>query len=165
MTMFSKLIRGVAALALVAALAGCGQQSAPDARFTTLDGQSVQLSSYKGKVVLVNFWATTCTTCVAEMPKLVEIHQRLAAKGYATVAIAMDYDPPEYVRNYASKNGLPFTVGLDQGGAAAKSFEDVRLTPTSFLIDRQGHIVQKYLGAPDFPKFEALVEKLLADPA
>lgn len=165
MNMFSKLIRGVAALTLVLGLAGCGEQSAPDARFTTLDGQSVQLSSYKGKVVLVNFWATTCTTCVAEMPKLVEIHQRLAAKGYATVAIAMDYDPPEYVRNYASKNGLPFTVGLDQGGAAAKSFEDVRLTPTSFLIDRQGRIVQKYLGAPDFPKFEALVEKLLADPA
>ncbi|MBS0367895.1 MAG: TlpA family protein disulfide reductase [Proteobacteria bacterium] len=160
------ITRLVAPVLILAFLHGCSQQAAaPDVSFTTLDGQTRQLSSLKGKVVLVNFWATTCTTCVAEMPKLIETYNKFAPKGFETVAIAMDYDPPEYVRNYAQKNGLPFTVALDSGGKAAKGFEDVRLTPTTFLLDKQGRIVQKYLGEPDFAKLHALLDKLLAEPA
>jgi peroxiredoxin len=160
------ITRLVAPVLILAFLHGCSQPAAaPDVSFTTLDGQTRQLSSLKGKVVLVNFWATTCTTCVAEMPKIVETYKRFAPKGFETVAIAMDYDPPEYVRNYAQKNGLPFTVALDSGGKAAKGFEDVRLTPTTFLLDKQGRIVQKYLGEPDFTKLHALLDKLLAEPA
>ncbi|WP_374262468.1 TlpA disulfide reductase family protein [Zoogloea sp.] len=134
-------------------------------RFTTLDGQTTPLSALRGKVVLVNFWATTCTTCVAEMPQLVDTYTKFAPKGFETVAVAMNYDPPEYVRNYAARNALPFKVALDSDGTAAKGFEEVRLTPTTFLLDKQGRIVQKYLGAPDFPKLHALLEKLLAEPA
>lgn len=165
--MLSKAItRLVAPVLILAFLHGCSQPAAaPDVSFTTLDGQTRQLSSLKGKVVLVNFWATTCTTCVAEMPKLIETYNKFAPKGFETVAIAMDYDPPEYVRNYAQKNGLPFTVALDSGGKAAKGFEDVRLTPTTFLLDKQGRVVQKYLGEPDFAKLHALLDKLLAEPA
>jgi len=160
------ITRLVAPVLILAFLHGCSQPAAaPDVSFTTLDGQTRQLSSLKGKVVLVNFWATTCTTCVAEMPKLIETYNKFAPKGFETVAIAMDYDPPEYVRNYAQKNGLPFTVALDSGGKAAKGFEDVRLTPTTFLLDKQGRIVQKYLGEPDFAKLHALLDKLLAEPA
>lgn len=160
------ITRLVAPVLILAFLHGCSQPAAaPDVSFTTLDGQTRQLSSLKGKVVLVNFWATTCTTCVAEMPKLVETYNKFAPKGFETVAIAMDYDPPEYVRNYAQKNGLPFTVALDSGGKAAKGFEEVRLTPTTFLLDKQGRVVQKYLGEPDFAKLHALLDKLLAEPA
>lgn len=160
------ITRLVAPVLILAFLHGCSQPAAaPDVSFTTLDGQTRQLSSLKGKVVLVNFWATTCTTCVAEMPKLVETYNKFAPKGFETVAIAMDYDPPEYVRNYAQKNGLPFTVALDSGGKAAKGFEEVRLTPTTFLLDKQGRVVQKYLGEPDFAKLHTLLDKLLAEPA
>ncbi|MBS0355657.1 MAG: TlpA family protein disulfide reductase [Proteobacteria bacterium] len=160
------ITRLVAPVLILAFLHGCSQPAAaPDVSFTTLDGQTRQLSSLKGKVVLVNFWATTCTTCVGEMPKLIETYNKFAPKGFETVAIAMDYDPPEYVRNYAQKNGLPFTVALDSGGKAAKGFEEVRLTPTTFLLDKQGRIVQKYLGEPDFAKLHALLDKLLAEPA
>ncbi|WP_079434670.1 peroxiredoxin [Zoogloea sp. LCSB751] len=160
------ITRLVAPVLILAFLHGCSQPAAaPDVSFTTLDGQTRQLSSLKGKVVLVNFWATTCTTCVAEMPKLIETYNKFAPKGFETVAIAMDYDPPEYVRNYAQKNGLPFTVALDSGGKAAKGFEEVRLTPTTFLLDKQGRVVQKYLGEPDFAKLHALLDKLLAEPA
>ncbi|MDD3352430.1 TlpA disulfide reductase family protein [Zoogloea sp.] len=155
---------GVAVL-LLAFLSACSKPAAPDVGYTTLDGRTVQLSSLRGKVVLVNFWATTCTTCVAEMPKLAETHLKFAPKGFETVAIAMDYDPPEYVRNFAARKGLPFTIALDVTGQAAKGFEDVRLTPTTFLLDKQGRIVQKYLGEPDFTKLHALLEKLLAEPA
>ena len=164
--MFLKAItRFVAPVLLVAFLDGCSAPPAPDVRFTTLDGGTTQLSALRGKVVLVNFWATTCTTCVAEMPEIVDTYRKFAPKGFETIAVAMSYDPPEYVRNYAQKNGLPFTVALDTSGEAAKSFEDVRLTPTTFLLDKQGRVVQKYLGAPDFPKLHALLDKLLAEPA
>jgi peroxiredoxin len=148
--MFLKAItRLLAPSLLVALLNGCSQPATPDVSFTTLDGQSTR-SALRGKVVLVNFWATTCTTCVAEMPKLVDTHNKFAP-GFETVAIAMSYDPPDYVRNYAANNGLPFKVALDTSGEAAKGFDDVRLTPTTFLIDKQGRVVQKFLGEPDFP--------------
>ena len=164
--MFPKAItRLLAAVFLLAVLNACSKSVAPDAAYTTLDGQTARLSALRGKVVLVNFWATTCTTCVAEMPALADTYKRFSAQGFETVAIAMSYDPADYVRNYASKNGLPFTVCLDTTGDAARGFEEVRLTPTSFLIDRKGRIVQKFLGAPDFPKLHADIEKLLAESA
>lgn len=164
--MFPKAItRLLAAVLLLAVLNACSKPTAPDVGYTTLDGQAARLSALRGKVVLVNFWATTCTTCVAEMPALVDTYKRFSGQGFETVAIAMNYDPADYVRNYASKNGLPFTVGLDTTGDAARGFEEVRLTPTSFLIDRKGRIVQKFLGAPDFPKLHADIEKLLAESA
>ena len=136
--------------------------AAPDVRVPSLQGQPVSLSQFRGKVVLVNFWATTCTTCVSEMPRLTESYRKFAPRGYEMLAIAMDYDRPDWVLNYATKNELPFTVALDLKGEAAQAFGGVRLTPTSFLIDRQGRIVQQYLGRPDFEKFDAKVEALLA---
>lgn len=159
------ITRIVALLILVTSLVACSTQTAPDVRFTLLDGKNVDLAKLRGKVVFVNFWATTCTSCVAEMPQLAETYTKFAPKGFELVAVAMNYDPPEYVRNYTAKNALPFPVALDSSGAAAQGFKDVRLTPTSFLIDKQGRIVEQYLGAPDFPKFHALLEKLLAEPA
>ena len=87
------------------------------------------------------------------------------AAAFDPFADGYQQDPPEYVRNYAARNALPFKVALDSDGTAAKGFEEVRLTPTTFLLDKQGRIVQKYLGAPDFPKLHALLEKLLAEPA
>jgi len=135
---------------------------APAINATTLQGEKLQLADLKGKVVLVNFWATSCTTCMAEMPKLVAIHQQYAAKGYETLAIAMDYDPADYVKTYVQKTSLPFKVILDSKGLIAQAFGGIRLTPTSVLIDKEGRIVQTYLGEPDFAKFQALVESLLA---
>ncbi len=129
----------------------------------TLAGKTVSLAQLSGKVVLVNFWATTCTTCVSEMPQLTETYRKYAPHGYDMVAIAMDYDRPDWVLNYATQNKLPFTVALDMKGEAAKAFGGVRLTPTSFLIDRQGRIVQQYLGRPDPAQFEAMLKRLLAD--
>lgn len=139
-----------------------GPDKAPSFAATTLQGEKLSTEALKGKVVLVNFWATSCTTCMAEMPKLVAIHQQYATKGYETLAVAMDYDPADYVKTYAQKSGLPFKVALDSKGEIAKAFGGIRLTPTSILIDKQGRVVQTYLGEPDFAKFQALLEKLLA---
>ena len=164
--MKTKWIAGLAAIVVVT-VAGwlilSQKQAAPDVTVATLKGEKLSLSQLHGKVVLVNFWATSCTTCVGEMPKMVETYNTFAPRGYEMVAVAMDYDRPDYVLNYATRNNLPFTVALDLKGEAAQAFGGVRLTPTSFLIDKKGRIVQQYLGEPDFPKLHALVDQLLKE--
>ena len=145
-------------------LAGGTQRSvAPQVQYTLLDGSRVGSGQLEGKVVLVNFWATSCTTCVAEMPHLVEAHRKFSPRGYTTVAVAMSYDPPAYVSEFAETRKLPFGVAIDNTGAIARSFGDVQLTPTSFLIDKRGQVVKRYVGAPDFAALDKLIEQLLAE--
>ena len=138
---------------------------APDVRFTTLQGERFDTAALRGKVVLVNFWATTCSTCIEKMPDLIRTHKKFAMRGLETIAVAMDYDPEEQVRAYTEKAKLPFKVALDTDGKAALGFKGVRMTPTTFIIDRQGRIVLEYLGKPDFDELHALIERLLAKTA
>jgi len=144
-------------------LAGCGtQEQAPVSRFVLLDGNTVDTASFKGKVVLVNFWATTCVTCVKEMPSIVATHNKYKDQGFETVAVAMSYDPPQWVSNFAQSRQLPFKVALDNTGEIAKAWGDVKLTPTTYLLDKQGRIVKRFVGEPEFEALHQLVEKLLA---
>ncbi len=136
---------------------------APDVGYTLLNGSTSTTSQLRGKVVLVNFWATSCTTCVAEMPQIVATYEKFKARGYDTLAVAMSYDPPAYVVNFAETRKLPFGVAIDNTGAIAKSFGQVQLTPTSVLINKRGEIVKRYVGAPDFVALHHLVDKLLAE--
>ena len=160
----------IAALACAAAAAGWmltagggGRSPAPQLQYTLLDGRQVGTEQLLGQVVLVNFWATSCTTCVAEMPQIMATHQKYKAQGYQTVAVAMQYDPPAYVSNFAQTRKLPFGVAIDNAGDIAKGFGDIKITPTTFLINKRGEIVKRYVGAPDFQALHALVEKLLAE--
>ena len=137
--------------------------AAPNVGYTVLDGSQSTVGQLRGKVVLVNFWATSCTTCVHEMPKIVATHEKFKARGYDTLAVAMSYDPPAYVINFAETRKLPFGVAIDNTGAIAKSFGQVQLTPTSVLINKRGEIVKRYVGEPDFAALHQLVEKLLAE--
>lgn len=160
-------LKVVGALAL-ATIAGVGyfsmssEAKAPDVHFTTLQGQKVALQSLRGKVVMVNFWATSCTTCVKEMPQMVETYNKYKGQGLDFVAVAMSYDPPNYVLNYAQTRQLPFQVALDSDDALAKSFGDVKLTPTTFVIGKNGAILKRYVGEPEFAELHALLEKALA---
>lgn len=158
----------LAAMALVlvgtAGLYGCtGAQAAPESTFVLLDGSRQSTSDLKGKVTLVNFWATSCTTCVAEMPKVISTYNKYQAQGYDTLAVAMSYDPPSYVVNFTESRKLPFKVAIDNTGAVAKAWGDVQLTPTTYLVNKQGQIVKKYVGEPDFAALHQLIEKLLAE--
>ncbi|MDP9109812.1 MAG: TlpA family protein disulfide reductase [Pseudomonadota bacterium] len=136
--------------------------AAPDVTFVNLQGTKVPLASLRGKVVLVNFWATSCATCVKEMPQMVDTYQRYHARGLDFVAVAMSDDPPNYVINYTETRHLPFTVALDPQSTLAKAFGDVRMTPTTFLIDKDGKIIKRYVGEPDFPALRQLLETALA---
>jgi peroxiredoxin len=154
----------LAMLAGIALVAGCsGRDPAPNFSYTLLDGAKADTQALRGKVVLVNFWATSCVTCVKEMPQIASTHQKFAPRGYETLAVAMSYDPPAYVANFAQSRKLPFGVVIDNTGAIAKAYNDVQITPTTFLLDKRGAIVKRYVGEPDFAELHSLVEKLLAE--
>ncbi len=142
-------------------LGACNNQPAPAVSFTDLQGNHISLTQWQGKVVMVNFWATSCTTCVAEMPKMIQLYEKYHPQGLEYVAIAMSYDPPNYVINFTETRKLPFSVTLDAQGKLAQTFGDVKLTPTTFVIDKQGNIIKKYVGIPDFVQLDQLIETQL----
>ena len=139
----------VAAFAAVGAYVylDTGRAAAPESTFVLLDGSSQTTADLRGKVTLVNFWATSCTTCVAEMPEIIATHQKFNSRGFDTIAVAMSYDPPSYVVNFAETRKLPFKVAIDNTGAVAKAWGDVRLTPTTYIVNKRGEIVKSYVGA------------------
>lgn len=135
-------------------------QQVPAATFTLLSGQKLSTSDLKGKVYLVNFWATSCETCMKEMPQMVDTYNRFKGRGLEFVAVAMQYDAPMYVVNYTNTRQLPFKVAMDDG-TAAKQFGNVQLTPTTFVVDKNGTILKRYVGEPQFAELDKLLQKAL----
>ena len=163
------VIAGIAAAALIAAgaafyVAG-SSDVAPSSTFVLLDGSKKTTADLKGRVTLVNFWATSCVTCVGEMPKMIATYDKYHGKGYDMLAVAMSYDPPSYVVNYTETRKLPFQVAIDNTGVVAKAWGDVQLTPTTFVVNKRGEIVKRYVGEPNFAELHALIEQLLAEKA
>lgn len=152
------LVVAVAAIAAGAWFALSRPQVAPEVKFTTIKGETFSTADMRGKVIMVNFWATDCVPCLDEMPKIVDTYNEYRSRGLETVAVAMSYDPPNRVLDYAEKNRLPFRVALDLTGDLARNFGDVQFTPTTFIIDKRGNIVKRYLGEPDFDRLRALLE-------
>ena len=164
MKLAKPLFIAIAVLAIVGALAYAmmDKASAPAATFTTLEGKPIVLSELRGKIVVVNFWATSCPGCIKEMPELVETYNQYKDRGFEVVAVAMSYDPPNYVVNFVQTRHLPFPVALDVDGAHARAFGNVQLTPTSFIIGKDGSIIEEKLGALDFEKLKTLLDKELS---
>ena len=152
-----------AAVAFAAFAIWSAKPVAPLVTFVSLQGEKITTTDLRGKVVLVNFWATDCATCIKEMPDIVATYNKYQAQGFETIAVAMKHDPPNYVLNYTEKNKLPFKVALDPMGTLAKAFGEVKLTPTTFIIDKQGRLVMRILGEPDFAKLHALLEEKLRE--
>jgi peroxiredoxin len=157
-------------LALLAIIAGTvgflflspqGMGQAPDITFSTMDGKRVYLKQLRGRPVLVNFWATTCPGCIKEMPHLVELYQDLAPEGFEILAVAMQYDPPEQVRELVASKGLPYPIIHDTEGEISRAFGDVRLTPSNFLISPGGDIVQHKIGDLDMEHLTQSIKRML----
>jgi peroxiredoxin len=167
--MTAKLIVSISALAVaLAAAAGIVAISkltvikpAPEVRFNSLAGEPLSTSTLRGKVLLVNFWGTYCAPCIREMPKVVETYRKFASRGYETLAVATRHDKLQNVARFVEQHALPFKVALDSSGEAAKAFGNVRITPTMFLIDKQGRVLRRYIGQPDWPEIHELVEREL----
>ncbi len=136
--------------------------AAPDFTVTDIDGKKLTLSDYKGKVVLLDFWATWCSPCRAEIPHFVEMQQKYGPQGFQVIGISMD-DDAKPVRDFYQqyKINYPVAVGDDK---LAESFGGVLGLPVNFVIDREGRIVGKYLGATETSVFDKAVGDLLAKP-
>jgi len=156
------VVAGAVALAGFALWWNTGR-AAPQVTFVSLQGKKIAIADLRGKVVLVNFWATDCAICIREMPQITATYEKYRDRGFETIAVAMKYDPPNYVLNYVEKNRLPFTVSLDPLGELAKAFGDVKLTPTTFIIDKRGNFVARIVGEPDFARLHALLEEKLGE--
>src|SRR5450830_335770 len=120
-----------------------GKTTIPDVTFTNLKGEKISAQSLRGKVVMVS------------------TYNKYHADGLEYVAVAMSYDPANYVLNYVETRQLPFQVAIDADGQLAKAFGDVRMTPTTFVIDKQGNVLKRYLGEPSFDELHGLLEKAL----
>jgi peroxiredoxin len=139
--------------------------AAPAADLVTIQGEKLALSALRGKVVLVNFWATDCAVCLKEMPMMVTTYRKYQSQSFEAVFIAMPYDRPDYVLHYARTQELPFKLALDVRGELTRAFGGVKLTPTTFIIDKRGRIVERILGEPDFGRLHALIERKLREDA
>lgn len=138
------------------------KQAAPKLDYTNIQGKKIDQQALHGKVYMVNFWATSCATCIKEMPQMIASYEKFRAQGLEFMAVAMSYDPPNYVLNFTETRQLPFHVVLDLEGKIAQAFGDVRLTPTTFVIDKQGNIIKRYVGEPSFDELNQLLAKELA---
>jgi peroxiredoxin len=158
----------IASVALVVVLAfaaiwfmPAGLRQAPPLVGQTLDGHTLTLEQFRGKPVLVTFWATTCPSCIEEMPHLIELYRELNPKGLEIIGVAMSYDPPEQVRAMAQQRQIPYPIVLDSKEHIAREFDNVRLTPTTVLISPDGRILQYQLGLLDMPKLRETIEAML----
>ena len=112
----------------------------------TIDGKAITLQVFRGRPVLVTFWATTCTTCIEELPELNCLYKRWAAQGFEILSVAMQYDPPDRVVRFAKNKRLPYPVVLDIDGRISRAFGNITLTPSHFLISPNGIIVDSITG-------------------
>lgn len=134
----------------------------PAATFTSIKGDKIALSSLKGRVVLVNFWAPSCAPCIHEMPMLADTYTRLHARGLDVIAVAASYDPPNIVVDYAETRHLPFPVALDIDDAVARSFGGLHAVPSTFVIGRNGQLAEYVEGALDPEALQQMLKRELA---
>ena len=138
---------------------GPERREAPDFTLPRLDGGQLRLSSYRGKVVLLDFWATWCVPCREETPHFVELQQKYGDQGLQIIGVSMD-DTPDPVRNFYQQFGMnyPVVMGTSDVGSA---YGGVLSLPIAFLIDRNGRIYAKHMGATDRSAFEKDITFLL----
>lgn len=134
---------------------------APEVTFNTIDGQQISMDSLKNKVVLVNFWATDCPGCVKEMPELISTYNAYHKKGFEVIAVAMPYDQITQILNYSKSQALPFPVAHDNTAEIIGKFGQVNLTPTAFIYNKQGQLLQRTIGELDFKALQQLLNKEL----
>jgi peroxiredoxin len=135
---------------------------APDVTFNPLAGQKMTLRQLRGKVVYIDFWATSCVGCVHDAPELARLYQQYHGHGLEMIGVNAYYDPANYVQKFVQDFHVPYPDVLDPQGTIAHAFGDIQVVPTSFLIGRNGKIVQQFVGDPDFTRLRAAIDSELA---
>ncbi len=142
------LLLGVALFSLSGLGKIKGQSSsspAPDFALPDLDGKTVKLSDFKGKVIILDFWATWCSPCVYEIPHFIELYEQYKENGFQMIGIAFQSGSASNIRQFVEKHGINYPI-LMGNRVIAREYGGINAIPTTFVIDRQGRIVQKYIG-------------------
>ncbi|MCF6203882.1 MAG: TlpA family protein disulfide reductase [Methylococcaceae bacterium] len=137
------------------------QETAPNGVFTTITGKKIELASLKGNPVIITFWATDCANCIREIPDLINLYHQFHPQGLEIIAITMYYDIPSHVVEMTKAKQLPYDVVLDLDAKHAAAFGEVKLTPTTFLISPNGHIVMHKTGPFKVEKIKQQLKKII----
>ena len=144
--------------------AGAGKlqgQPAPDFSLASLDGKTLKLSDFRGKAVLLNFWATWCEPCKVEMPWFVDLQKKYGPEGLQVLGVAMDDASPKEIADFAQKMGVnyPIVVGKE---AVGDQYGGIPYLPSTFYIDRDGKVVDRVYGLVSRSEIEDNIRKTLA---
>lgn len=137
-----------------------GPKKAPNFQLKTKDGSAVELDKLAGKVVVLNFWATWCPPCRAELPGFISVYKKLKLKGLEIVGISLDQKGWSVVEPFMKKNEIPFPIVVDDF-TVAKLYGEISGIPTTFIIDRKGNIQDSHVGYMSAEELERLVKKYL----
>lgn len=149
-------------------VAGLGwQQTRPPgfnaSRLVLVDGRKLNGNELVDGPVLLNFWATSCPICIAEMPDLAQLHEDFRNDGFSVLAVAMPYDPPDQVVDFTRRRQLPFPVSLDLDNQLTLSFGLGRITPVNILLDRHGVERWRHVGRLPVEEARQRIRKLLEE--
>lgn len=133
---------------------------APAWKLTDLEGKEIGRDALKGKVVVIDFWATWCPPCVHEIPGYVELQKKYADQGLVIVGLSVDRGGEKVVKPFAEKKGINYPLAI-VGSDLAELFGGVEAIPTTFLVDREGNIRHKKVGSMETDAYEALIKPLL----
>lgn len=129
--------------------------------WTTIEGEKLSFIHFQGKPVIVTFWATDCPSCLKEIPILLDFYERYHWKGLEIVAINMYYDPPNHIIEFAKRQHLPYHIVLDTERLLAKAFNNVNVTPSTFLLDVNGRMIWQQIGLFDPSDLELKIQSFL----
>ncbi len=135
---------------------------AADFTLKDLEGNPVTLSDFKGKVVLVDFWATWCPPCVAEVPHFKSLHKEYNAQGFEIIGISLDKGGVPVVRDFVEEREIPY-INVMGTREVTLAYGGIRGIPTTFLIDREGRVAEKWVGFHEEGEFARAIEKLLEE--
>ena len=139
-----------------------GGEAAPSFTLQDLNGKPVSLSDFKGKVVILDFWATWCAPCVIEIPHFIELYEQYKDQGFAMVGISLDREGISVVKSFVRKYQINYPI-LMTDGQVDRVYGGITAIPTTFVIDSAGNIRQKYIGYRDKAVFEADIKALLTE--
>jgi thiol-disulfide isomerase/thioredoxin len=168
MTIRQSILRGATAVFAVTALALLAPASAhatepplaPAWKLNDLEGQEVNSAQFTGKVVVLDFWATWCGPCVSEIPGYIELQKKYGPQGFMIVGVSLDQKGPEHVKRFVQQHAMNYTVVMGDD-KIVEAFGGIDAIPTTFLLDRTGHIIDRKVGAVPGAEYESRVQAAL----